>query len=89
MTSEDVKFSYERIQNPDVGSGAAGPFNGILVEAPDDYTIRLVLPGPDAAIFQVLARQTPLSSARTGSRAALIQIGDDGHRALQVRGPRA
>jgi ABC-type transport system substrate-binding protein len=56
MTAEDVKFSYERIQDPEVGSGAAGPFKGIEVEVIDDYTVRLNLPGPDAAIFQVLAR---------------------------------
>jgi ABC-type transport system substrate-binding protein len=60
LTSEDVKFSFERIQDPDVGSSAAGPFKGIKFETPDKYTIRFLLPQPDASIFQNLTRTDAL-----------------------------
>jgi len=56
LTSEDVKFSYDRILNPEIGANAHGAFLGIVVEAPDDYTVKLTLPAPDASVFNALAR---------------------------------
>lgn len=56
MTSEDVVFSFERMQDPDLGSSAAGAFEGVALEAVDTYSVRMTLPSPNAAIFQNLAR---------------------------------
>lgn len=60
LTAEDVKFSFERIQDPKVGASSAGVFRDIKVEAPDKYTVKMTLPRPNAAIFQNLARTDAL-----------------------------
>jgi peptide/nickel transport system substrate-binding protein len=50
LTAEDVVYSYERIMNPDTGSGVAWRFGSVeSVEAIDDLTvaIRLTEPSPN------------------------------------------
>lgn len=52
MTSEDVKYSFERILNPDTGSIAKSYFNSIdSIETPDDLTVIFHLKSPDAAFL--------------------------------------
>jgi peptide/nickel transport system substrate-binding protein len=49
FTSEDVKFTIERLQAEETGSAAASALAFITsVETPDDYTANLVLEGPNA-----------------------------------------
>lgn len=52
MTSEDVKYSFERILNPDTGSTVKSYFAGIeKIETPDPYTVVFQLSKPDAAFL--------------------------------------
>lgn len=52
MTSEDVKFSFERILNPDTGSIAKSYFTSIdKIETPDKYTVVFQLKNPDSALL--------------------------------------
>ncbi len=47
LTAEDVKFTYERILNPDNGSGLRGKVTIIdQIEVVDDYTIKFKLDEP-------------------------------------------
>ena len=47
LTAEDVKFTYERILDPDSGSGLRGKVTIIdQIEIVDDYTVRFVLKEP-------------------------------------------
>ncbi len=40
MTSRDVKFSFDRLRDPEVGSPVVGLFSNIIeITAPDDYTV--------------------------------------------------
>jgi peptide/nickel transport system substrate-binding protein len=45
LTSQDVLFTYQLIQNPDVQSPLKSGWEGVTVSAPDDYTIVFKLPG--------------------------------------------
>jgi peptide/nickel transport system substrate-binding protein len=54
FTSRDVKFSAERAANPETGGQLAKLLNGLTVEDKDDYTVRLSLPAPLPAFFDVL-----------------------------------
>jgi peptide/nickel transport system substrate-binding protein len=45
LTSEDVVFTYQLIQNPDVLSPLQSSWQGIVVSAPDDRTVVFKLPG--------------------------------------------
>ena len=45
LTSADVLFTYQLIQNPDVRSPLASGWQGITVTAPDAHTIVFKLPG--------------------------------------------
>jgi peptide/nickel transport system substrate-binding protein len=50
LTAEDVVYSYERIMDPDTGSGVAWRFDSVeSIEAPDDRTvvINLTQPSPN------------------------------------------
>ncbi|PLS16138.1 ABC transporter substrate-binding protein [Bacillus sp. M6-12] len=52
MTSEDVKFSFERILNPDTGSTVKSYFSSIAkIETPDAQTVVFHLSAPDAAFL--------------------------------------
>jgi peptide/nickel transport system substrate-binding protein len=49
LTSEDVKYTYERILNPATGSIARSFFAAIdVIETPDKYTVRFLLRDPFA-----------------------------------------
>ncbi len=50
FTSEDVKYSMDRIQSEE-----RGRLPGVIVETPDEYTVRFILPQPDAIFFNELA----------------------------------
>ncbi|RXT04297.1 ABC transporter substrate-binding protein [Ammoniphilus sp. CFH 90114] len=51
MTSEDVKYSFERILNPDTGSTVKSFFASIeAIETPDANTVVFKLTNPDSAI---------------------------------------
>jgi peptide/nickel transport system substrate-binding protein len=49
LTSADVVFTYQLIQNPDVQSPLAGGWQGIKITAPDKHTVAFKLPGGLAA----------------------------------------
>lgn len=52
MTSEDVKYSFERILNPDTGSTVKSYFASIeKIDTPDPYTVVFHLSQPDAAFL--------------------------------------
>ncbi|GAA4725325.1 ABC transporter substrate-binding protein [Brevibacillus fulvus] len=52
MTAEDVKYSFERILNPDTGSVAKSYFTSIdSIETPDPSTVVFKLKYPDASIL--------------------------------------
>ncbi|WP_126424957.1 ABC transporter substrate-binding protein [Brevibacillus marinus] len=52
MTAEDVKYSFERILNPDTGSIAKSYFSSIeTIETPDPYTVVFKLKYPDSAFI--------------------------------------
>lgn len=56
MTSDDVKYSFERILNPETASIAYSYFNKIKeIKAPDPYTIIFVLSEPYADFITNLA----------------------------------
>jgi peptide/nickel transport system substrate-binding protein len=58
LTSEDVKWNYERIQDPDVGAASAAVF-GIVdeIETPDEQTLVMELNTPSGALLSDLALQ--------------------------------
>jgi len=40
MTSLDVKFTYDRLRDPDIGAATVGMYENIIdITAPDDYTV--------------------------------------------------
>ena len=55
LTAEDVKFSLERIQNPDTGGTLRPNLEGATVTVVDERTVRIEKPQPDATLLSVLA----------------------------------
>jgi peptide/nickel transport system substrate-binding protein len=55
LTAEDVKFSLERIQNPDTGGTLRPNLEGATITAVDELTVRIEKPEPDATLLSVLA----------------------------------
>lgn len=56
LTAEDVKFSYERILNPDTASPAKSFVEAIQkIETPDQYTVVITLSRPSAAFLSNIA----------------------------------
>jgi len=52
LTSEDVKFSYDRARDPQSGSTASIVWQNVdSVEAPDPYTVIVKLKGPDPLLL--------------------------------------
>ena len=44
MTSQDVKFTFDRLRDPDVGAATVGLYSNITgIETPDDYTVVFTL----------------------------------------------
>lgn len=54
LTSDDVVFTVQTIQNPDTMSPLAPSFKGINIEAVDDRTVRFTLPEPFAPFLSTL-----------------------------------
>ena len=50
LTSEDVKYSFDRVQSEE-----RGRLKGHIVETPDEYTVKVILPEPSAIFFNELA----------------------------------
>lgn len=46
LSSKDVLYTYKAIQNPDTKSPYNVSWQGVKIEAPDDYTVTFVLPSP-------------------------------------------
>lgn len=58
LVAADVKYSYERIMEPDTGSPWVGDTASIAsIDAPDDSTVVITLNRPDASILSVLTRR--------------------------------
>jgi peptide/nickel transport system substrate-binding protein len=74
LTSDDVKFSYERIQDPDVASFFSIDFENVgSIETPDDYTVVFNLTEPDALFPHSVAH---FHGGDIVSRAAVEEFGD-------------
>ena len=59
MTAADVKYSYERYKDPDVGSPRAVELEAVeSIETPDDDTVILHLAYPFSPLLSYLASQT-------------------------------
>jgi ABC-type transport system substrate-binding protein len=54
FTARDVKFSLERILDSASGATLRSNLQGIQIETPDDYTVRIRLKEPDATLAVVL-----------------------------------
>ena len=56
LSSDDVKFTYEKVMDPKVGSGGRGYFAAIEgIETPDKATVRLHTKTPTASLLAGLA----------------------------------
>lgn len=76
FTSEDVKFTLERIRDPESGSLFASALDGVMdrVEIVDRYTVQVVLkePNPD-----FLATHLAFRGYQMVSKAGVEDLGDD------------
>jgi peptide/nickel transport system substrate-binding protein len=74
FTSDDVKFSFDRVRNPATHSPYAGQLAGIKsVEAPEPLVVRIVLDRPNAGLLNKL---TAFNQGWIVSRKAVTAIGD-------------
>jgi peptide/nickel transport system substrate-binding protein len=56
MTSRDVKFTYDRLRDPDVGAATVGLYSNIVdITTPDDYSIIFELADPNPDFLKDLA----------------------------------
>ena len=56
LVADDVKFTYERIIDPKVGSGGRGYLSAIdHIETPDTHTVRIVTKQPSASLLAGMA----------------------------------
>lgn len=56
VTAEDVKYSIERIQDPETAAPRAGSYSGIeAIDVLDDLTVEMTLEEPNAAILTLLS----------------------------------
>ncbi len=84
FTAEDVKFTYETINNPDNGSEIATNYEDITnIEIVDDYTVKITLKNHNVAILDYLTYET-INNPDNGSEIATnyeditnIEIVDD------------
>lgn len=75
LTAEDVKFSFERIIDPEQGSPEAASWDALdHVEIIDDYTVTLVLKAPSAKLF---TSTLPLNAGFIVSKKAVEEMGKD------------
>jgi ABC-type transport system substrate-binding protein len=75
FTAEDVKFSYERIMDPDIGSVHMAQFDSIeKIEVIDDYTVQITLKNKSALFLR------QVSAFRQGfivCKKALEELGEE------------
>lgn len=75
LTAEDVKFSFERIIDPEQGSPEASSWEALdHVEMIDDYTVKLVLKAPSARLF---TSTLPLNAGFIVSKKAVEEMGKE------------
>lgn len=55
LTADDVKWSLERIKNPDTKAFRGNDLKAITVDVLDPLTVRIALPQPNAALPAILA----------------------------------
>jgi peptide/nickel transport system substrate-binding protein len=61
LVADDVKFSYERLIDPETASPSAADLASVsTIEAPDDYTVVITLNAPDASFLTFLAGQSTI-----------------------------
>lgn len=56
MTSADIKYTFDRLRDPDVGSAVVGLYSNIVsIETPDDYTVVFTLANtnPDFILYDL------------------------------------
>jgi ABC-type transport system substrate-binding protein len=75
FSSDDVKFSFERVLNPATGSAYRAQIADVIeaVEAPDASTVRFVLKAPNA---EFLHKVTAFNQGWIVSRKAVTELGD-------------
>jgi peptide/nickel transport system substrate-binding protein len=86
FTSADVKYSIERMQNPDTGSAASAALGFIQsIETPDDHTVKLVLESSNAFAPDTLSlyQGRMLPHTVDESRLALEEFGTGPYRILE------
>ncbi len=54
LTTDDILFTFEAIQNPDYKSPYAGSFKGVIITAPDERTVTFTLSEPYAPFLAAL-----------------------------------
>ncbi|MDZ7671770.1 MAG: ABC transporter substrate-binding protein [Halanaerobiales bacterium] len=75
VTAEDVKFSFERIIDPENGSPEAESFSKLKeVKVVDDYTVQLILEEPMARLF---TSTLPYNAGLIVSKKAVEEMGRD------------
>jgi peptide/nickel transport system substrate-binding protein len=75
VTAEDVKFSFERIIDPENGSPEAESFSKLKeVKVIDDYTVQLILEEPMARLF---TSTLPYNAGLIVSKKAVEEMGRD------------
>jgi len=52
LTSADVRFTIEKVQDPGIRSLKRGSWEGVVVETPDDRTVVFTLPAPYAPFLE-------------------------------------
>jgi len=75
LTSEDVVYSLEKAANPD-RSAYAGEYTGMTFEAPDDYTVRVVLDEPLSPAL-LLPKVTDYAGGFVVCKQAVEDLGDE------------
>jgi peptide/nickel transport system substrate-binding protein len=74
FTSDDVKFSFDRILDPKTGSAYRGQIADVqAIETPDAHTVRFILAGSNAGF---LHKVTAFNQGWIVSRKAVTQLGD-------------
>jgi ABC-type transport system substrate-binding protein len=74
LTSDDVKFSLDRVLDPAAGSAYRGQLAGVReVQAPDPTTVRILLESPNAGLLHKLCA---FNQGWIVSRRAVTEIGE-------------
>ena len=77
LTSDDVKFSLERVLDPETKSRYLGQLAGVkAVEAPDPLTVNIILEQPNSGLLNKL---TAFNQGWIVSRKAVTEIGDEAY----------